>query len=282
MTTIQPQTASGKEQDRHRQTRFVLLCHQRSGSNALSAILNDDPRIGLYGQLFNPFLEYRIRNARNRFGAFAPHPQAIRHFGLRPPLRPRLERSMLAPLPVSRDLGRFVDGFWARGADAGRGTARGFKLHDYQVSDADLATLAAGHADAVVMLWRRNLLKAAVSWGYAIRTDLWSSRKPAPGPAPVHRLDPEEIGWFIEKTAAVVAQWREVLDRSGGKWLELTYEDHVVQRDLQPLHDFLGLDWHGTPAFRTRRLSSADYGHIENARELDRRFGDPVTGRLFD
>lgn len=266
-----------------RARRFVLLCHQRSGSNALSAILNDDPRVHLYGQLFNHFLEYRLRNARYRLSAYRTHPEALRHFGQRPPLRPRLERAVLGALPTERDLGRFVGNFWKRTArHATEAAALGFKLHDYQVSDADLAALARDHADATVMLWRRNLLKAAVSWAYAIRTDVWSSRKAASGPAPVHRLDPDEIGWFIEKTAANVARWREVLEASGGRWLELTYEDHVEPRALEPLYRFLGLDWQGPPAFRTRRLSSADYAHIANAEELERRFGDPVTGRLFE
>lgn len=283
MIATQPQTILAEQTDQP--FRFVLLCHQRSGSNALSAILNDDSRIHLYGQLFNPFAEYRIRNSRNRFGAYAPHPEALQHFGLKPPLRPRLERALLSPFPVHRDLGRFVGNFWARNAASNGGatpSALGFKLHDYQVTDADLTALAAKHADGVVMLWRRNLLKAAVSWGYAIKTDIWSSRKAAAGPPPTHRLDPEEIGWFIEKTAAVVTRWRAVLEASGARWLELTYEDNVVPRTLESLYDFLGVDSTGRLDFRTRRLSRADYAHIANAEELDRRFGDAATGRLFE
>ncbi|MEM8752049.1 MAG: hypothetical protein AAGF90_03660 [Pseudomonadota bacterium] len=259
--------------------RFALLCHQRSGSNALSAILDADPRVGLYGQLFNPFLEYRIRNLRHGFGGYKRHPEALRHFGLKPPLRPRLEAAGLRLWPAVTRLDRQTRAFWRkypRGRPLG---AVGFKLHDYQLVDEELAGLARDHVDGVVMLWRRNLLKAAVSWAYAIKTDVWSSRDDRGRGQPVHRLDPDEIGWFIEKTAAEVARWRGLL--KGANALELTYEDHVAPRKLDALYGFLGLGEPGSLEFRTKRLSRPDYAHVSNAAELDERFGSDETGRLF-
>jgi len=268
-----------------RPCRFVLLCHQRSGSNALAAVLNDDPRVFLYGQLFSHFVEYYRRNARLGYGSFRVHPEAMRHFGRKPPVRYRLERLALAAMPVERDLDRFLARFWSRPAcrpseDRPIGAA-GFKLHDYQLGDDDLARLATAHVDGVVMLRRRNLLKAAVSWAYAIKTDVWSRRGAATGPAPVHALDVDEVAWFVDKTARTVEHWRGLLDRSGARWLELVYEDHVEPLALEGLYDFLGVEWHGPLAFRTERLSRADYAHVANAREIDRALGDDATGRLF-
>lgn len=144
-----------------------------------------------------------------------------------------------------------------------------------------MKALARDHVDGVVMLWRRNLLKAAVSWGYAVKTDIWSRRDDPSAPPPVHRLDPREIEWFIAKTAAEVARWRRLMDEAGANWIEMTYEDDVAPRRLERLYDFLGLDYRGQPDFKTKRLSAPDYAHISNAAELDRLFGSDGTGRLF-
>ena len=264
--------------------RFALLCHQRSGSNALSAILNADPRVALYGQLFNHFLGYRRRNRRQLgMRGYRAHPEAMRHFGLRPPARPRLERALLSLAPVEASLERFMDTFWSRYHPApDERRVVGFKLHDFQVSDEDLAALGQRHVDGVVMLWRRNLLKAAVSWAYAIRTDVWTRKQAASEAPPTFRLDPREIAWFIDKTAGEVERWRGVLRSAGANLIELTYEDDVRTRELEPLYRFLGLDWEGPPEFRTHKLAASGYAHVANAAELERSLGSDATGRLFE
>jgi len=261
--------------------RFALLCHQRSGSNALSAMLLREEGVRLYGQLFNPFLEYGWRNLRHGFRRYPPHPDALRHFGTRDLPRYRLERAATSLLPCEQDLGRYLQRFYAAYGDGDLRTI-GFKLHDYQVSDADLSRIASDHVDGVVMMWRRNRLKAAVSWAYAVRTDVWSRKPGQKTKQPALELDIDEIGWFIEKTRREVDNWRDVLDTSGANWIELTYEDHVKPRDLAGLYGFLGLEWRGPPQFATRKLANAKYAHVTNADAIDRILGSAENGHLFD
>ncbi|MGB3712633.1 MAG: hypothetical protein WA985_13195 [Erythrobacter sp.] len=261
--------------------RFALLCHQRSGSNALSAMLLREQNLRLYGQLFNPFLEYTWRNWRHGFGRYRAHREPLRHFGSRDLPRYRLERAIAACLPAERDLERHMRQFYAA-YDAPGLDAIGFKLHDFQLSDADLTRLARRHVDGTVMLWRRNRLKAAVSWAYAVRTDVWSRKSGQRAAQPPLELDIGEIRWFIEKTKGEVENWRDLLDRSGAHWIELTYEDHVKPRDLRGLYDFLGLPFDGPPEFATRKLADARYTHVTNAAAIERGLGSPEDGYLFE
>jgi len=261
--------------------RFALLCHQRSGSNALSAMLVREEQVRLYGQLFNSFLEYGWRNLRHGFGRYTPHVEPLRHFGSRDLPRYRLERAIVSCLPCEHDLERYMQRFYAAYDAPGLG-AIGFKLHDYQLSDADLAELATRHVDGTVLLWRRNRLKAAVSWAYAVKTDVWSRKSGQKSALPALELDIGEIGWFIEKTRREVDNWRDLLDAASANWIELTYEDHVKPRALGDLYDFLGLPYDGPPEFATRKLADARYAHVTNAAQIEHALGSPEHGHLFD
>lgn len=266
--------------DDARPMRFALLCHQRSGSNALSAMLLKNDRVRLYGQLFNPFLEYGLRNLRHGFGRYRPHPEPLRHFGKEDLLRPSVERKLVSCLPCNHDLEAFVDNFFHTYSEPTL-QAVGFKLHDYQLTDADLRRVANECVDGTVMLWRRNRLKAAVSWAYAVRTDVWSRRTGQRHKLPALSLSIEELEWFIRKTRSEVDRWRLLLNSSGANWIEMTYEDHVKPRALSGLYEFLGLRYEGPPDFATKKLASARYEHITNAERIEAALGSPENGFLF-
>ncbi len=266
---------------RERPFRFALLCHQRSGSNALDGLLRNNESIALHGQLFNPFLQYWIRNSRLGLLRYKARPDAMRHFGLSPPLRPKIERALVSLTPQSSSLDDFMPRFWRNFHADERRAAIGFKLHDFQLSDDELTELSLNHLDGVVLLWRRNRLKAAVSWAYAVKTDVWSRFASEKTKSPVLALDLREIEWFVEKTKSEVENWKRVLENAGANWLEMTYEDDVVPRRLKRLYEFFGLDYPGEPEFRTGRLAAPDYRHIANAEEIERRLGSPDAGSLF-
>ena len=267
-------------------TRFVLLCHQRSGSNALDAWLGAHPRVGLYGQLFNDTSEYRRNNAADLgLPLFRSHPRSARHFGLRPPLGARLDRARNRLARRERDLDAYLRAFGERFGRDEDWLASGFKLHDHQLVDDDLDRLLERHVDRVLLLSRRNLLKAAVSWAYAVRTRVWASRPvdhAAAPPKPALNLDPREIEWFVTKTAEAIAHWRTRLRAGRAPWLDLEYESLIEAGDTGALLDFLGLEPHAAQRFATRRLAAPDYAHVTNARELDARFGGLGHGRLFE
>ncbi|MGR3495265.1 hypothetical protein [Citreimonas sp.] len=259
-------------------TLFCLLCPQRSGSNALSSLLNATGRVALYGQLFANSREYRAYNAADLgLPLFRAPPDTARHYGLRPPLSRRAELLSLRATRRARDVEDYVKRFRARMPDA---PAVGFKLHDFQLEDADFLRMA-GNVDRTVLLWRRNLLRAAVSWAYAVRTNLWVSHG-APAKPRTVTLDPREVAWFIEKTQNSVARWRRLLDEAGRPWTEITYEEHVAPRRLEGLFDVLGLGDAPIPDFATRRIAGRDYAHVANAREIDAALGSDRTGRLFE
>ena len=274
--------------------RFVLLCPQRSGSNALTSLLNGHGGVRLYGQLFNNGREYRrINRADLGLPLFRPHPETTRHLGPTPPLRRRLEWAALRLAPRERDLSRYLEQFWRRfGAEgAAHGgvppvagpQAVGFKLHDFQLADDDLQALFDDHLDRIVILHRKNLLRSAVSWAVAMRTDEWvqkrgedrAQRRPL-------RLDLDELAWFVDKTARSVETWQRLAAASPTPALTLTYEEHVVPRTVGPLFDFLGLTQAEAPAFGTRKLAARRYDHVANAAEIDRALGSPETGYLFE
>ena len=269
-----------------RPLRFVLLCHQRSGSNALGSLLGQTEGVRLYGQLFNGSREYaRYHRADLGLPPFRAHPRALRHFGPRPRLRHRWD-ALARWGPTATDLSAHLGAFWDRFAQDGD-RAVGFKLHDFQLTDADLARLLAEHVDRVLLLHRENLLRAAVSWAVALRTDVWV-RKEATASRPPLTLDPDEVAWFVSKTRREVARWREMAAEAGTPTLELTYERDVAPRRLGPISDFLrlgaeaGTPGAATPDFETQRLAAPGYAHVANARELDAALGSDETGWLFD
>lgn len=262
--------------------RFQLLCHQRSGSNALAAILNADDRVHLYGQLFNPFWGYWRRHRRLGLTRYQAHSEALLHFGPNPPLRHKIERAAVAMTPRTTDLEPFMDTFWKNWGGVRQWEALGYKIHDYQVTDSDLAALATKHVDGTIMLWRKNRLKAAVSWAYAMKTDVWSRKGEAKGPLPVYELPIADLEWWMDKTEREVDNWRRVLNDSGACYLELTYEDSVRTRELKDVYDLLGLDYDGPPEFVTKKLASNQYAHVSNADEIEKKLGSGHHGHLFD
>lgn len=259
--------------------RFALLCHQRSGSNALTSLLQQHEQVAMYGQLFNDGLEYR-RHHRAAFGLplFRPHPRADLHHGPTPPLRRRLEKLSLRFVARADDVEAYTDAFYGRfGAGA---AVVGCKVHDFQLQDDDLARFL-GRLDRVVVLTRRNLLRAAVSWAVALRSDVWVAQRNrgAGRDQPPVTLDPDEVGWFIDKTQATIATWQRLVGGAGAPALWLTYEEHVQGRRFAGLWEHLGVD--GLDADFTTRKLARGYDHVANAEELEERFGSDETGHLL-
>ncbi|NNU16846.1 hypothetical protein HK107_11005 [Parvularcula sp. ZS-1/3] len=263
--------------------RFCLLCHQRSGSNALGAILNADPRVFLYGQLFNDFFPYWRRRRGTIPKPYRPHPEVMKHFGTKPALSKRIERLASSLVPHEDDLDAFMARTWDRFEEKSPDTpTRGFKLHDFQLTDDELTSLAKEHVEGTVILWRKNLFKAAVSWAYAMKTDVWSSPRKAKLERPTFDLDIGQVEWFIEKTRSEVEGWRRVLTASGAPFIELNYEENVATRELETLYDFLGIAWQGKPEFKTEKLAANSYAHVSNARAIEKALASPENGSLFE
>lgn len=261
----------------------MLLCPQRSGSTALTTLLNQYEGVKAYDQLFKNGFEHRYYLKRD-FGMplFRACPDTMLHFGPTPPLRLRAERQALRLVAREHDLDRHVETFWERYGTEPDLRAVGFKLHDYQLTEDDMLAVMRRHLDGVVVLHRENLLKAAVSWAYAVHTGVWMRKeKPKKALAPI-RLDLDELRWFMEKTPASIAQWRRLTEAAGVPTIWLTYEEHVQPKNLNGLKRFLGVPEGAEAEFTIRKLSTAKYEHIANAEEINQRLGSSETGYLFE
>lgn len=277
---VDPQTQPELSREDTPRCRFAVLCHQRSGSNALTSALQQHPQVELYGQLFNNSLEYR-RHHRDMLSMrlFRRHADSLQHVGPNPSARKRIEDLALRSVRREHDVAPYVDTFFERfGADA---SAVGFKVHDLQLDDADLLDMT-GRLDRVIVLRRRNLLRAAVSWAVAVQTDVWVRRRDRHTDPPPLQLDLDDIEWFIDKTQRSLDDWKRVLDRSDVESMWLEFETAVEAPDgVGPVLDFLGVDRDVELSFATKKLAAADYAHVANAYEIDRRLGNDDTGRLF-
>lgn len=279
MSSDQQRPPTGDQQ----RTRFALLCHQRSGSNALTSLLQQHDDIAMYGQLFNDGLEYRGYHRETLdLPLFRPHPRADLHHGPSPPLKRRLEKLVLRFVSRATDVEAFTRAFHER-FQPDRAVI-GCKVHDFQLVDDDMRRFL-GQLDRVVVLTRRNLLRAAVSWAVAIRSDVWVAhstagrRRGATADDPI-TLDVDEVRWFIDKTTRTIDTWRRLVEAAGIPALWLTYEDNIVGQDLDPLWEHLGIG----PVdgeFATRKLARS-YDHVANAERLDAELGNDETGHLFD
>lgn len=261
--------------------RFVLLCHQRSGSNALASLLKQHPEVRTYGQLFNNGLMYRrLHRAELDLPLFRAHPETAKHYGTALPLKKRLELFALRFVPRAHHLDAYMDAFWDRFEGDDSLGAVGFKIHDFQLPETDLLRLCTHHVDRIVLLSRDNLLQAAVSWAVALQTEVWVRTEKAK-PLPRVTLDPDQVAWFIDKTQSNVEAWRHMLQRVDTPSLHISFEGDVLPRRIAPLFRFIGVDSTFEASFRTKRLSKRTYDHVRNAEDLNERLGNPSHGYLF-
>ena len=143
-------------------TRFVVLCHARTGSNLICGSLSEHPQIRMLGEIFHPTEEQRRQNAG--------------HDG-------NPGRHYRDGEDGARYLAREVYGASSE-PDI---RAAGFKMfYDYARWEVPMRTawdyLLADHDIRFLLLTRRNLLECLVSHEVALRTDRW--RVPAGEPAP--------------------------------------------------------------------------------------------------
>ncbi len=207
-------------------SRFVVLGWYRTGSNLLLSLLNSDPAVVAYSEVFSP---------RGLF--WGNHTYAPRRSG-DALLRRRHE-----------DAAAFLDEAVFR-PHPRRVHAVGFKLFYPQLVVRPVAGLGAALAALpglrVIHLRRRNLLRVLVSNRIAKRTGQMAATTPGAAEEALRRagslrLDPQECATYFtlleERAAACAAMF------PAEAVLDLLYEDLVARRDeeLARVRGFLGL-----------------------------------------
>lgn len=160
----------------------------------------------------------------------------------------------------------------------------GFKILDWQ-NGWWLQELMNRREPAVILLWRRNMVRQLYSLKAAARSGIYHEKPMARQiferlrhgcralarlqvryaffavrstaamlasgicgggvrPSGLIRITPEELDRFVEHAAARVARLREALEKRGGPWLEVTYEELSGPSHGATVHriqEFLGL-----------------------------------------
>jgi LPS sulfotransferase NodH len=209
-----------------RQTVFVVLTTQRSGSGWLVDLLDDHPAIASYAEMF------RVTDTTvSDYGATAV---------------PRFE-VMVGPRTFST-----APGLVARRHAYVRGLARahpearavGFKLMYDQTRDhpglMSILTLARAR---FIHLVRRDTLSAVVSFDIASERDRWHYHAGQPVPPLRVRTDTRSLLERLQERDTEVERFRQRMARMRVAVHEVAYEDLVARREetLSAVLEFLGV-----------------------------------------
>ena len=209
-----------------RQTTFVILTTQRSGSSWLVDLLDDHPALAVYGELFRVTDTTVSGHGATRVPNFEVM-VGPSTFSTAPGLAPRRYRYL-------RGLVRAHP----------RARAVGFKLMYDQTRDHPGLVLALTAVGArVVHLVRRDLLSAVVSFEIASEHDRWHYYEGDAVERRRLRADTRELLTRLRERDAEIERFRRTLRRLPMPVHEVVYEDLVARRDevLRGVTDFLGV-----------------------------------------
>lgn len=220
--------------------RFVVLTLPRTGSHLLCGLLDSHPDVLCHQEIFNPDnVWYSMRYGRR-------HDPAATDIGAR-----------------DRDRLGFLGGIWADREDH---ASVGFKLFHFDHPEL-LDAVIGDRGIAIILLYRRNLLRAWTSWEIACRTDIWNSidREKLGKREPVRLdFDRESFLAYGQKNRAMRTAMRQRLERADRVALEVSYEGLTGEQDMAAVTAFLGLDPKGplrTPFLRIGSPCLADSYH---------------------
>lgn len=238
-----------------RPVNFILLGHQRCGSNLLVRALNEHPQIRMLGEVL-------AENPATRKGAWSwtlPEYdgfQAGQHGG------EFLERMVFGPTRVENT--------WAFGCklfyDQARLDPASETAWDYILS----------HDVRVIHMIRKNLLYALISVEIAERTQRWHQLAENPTefpPLPPFALDPAACHAYFDR----ITGWRKWAEKAFAKHRVLTvnYEDGLCAhfgRTAFRVFEFLGtVPWHCHPGLVKQQTITASR-QIANLEDLKRHF----------
>ncbi|WKN41785.1 Stf0 family sulfotransferase [Tunicatimonas pelagia] len=244
--------------------RFVIMCHQRSGSNMFTSILDQHADIKFYGQLFKDDPQYRQKI--NRMGII---PFSGTLFDDEIGSRNRFDELEHQPNQrESRNTKAFVDDCFQRFNQHTQGTCIGVKFHGGTLFREEIESVFLNGNYKVILLRRENLLVAAISWYQARELDQWRRDAKDKVEKPKMTMDIDTLAWFIENTRQDIALWKQLIEKNGINHLELTYEEMVQPGfSMEPVWQHLGIQNITSTPPKTKKLIKK-YDHITNLEEI--------------
>ena len=156
----------------HPSQRFILLCHQRSGSNMFASMLDRHPAVKVYGQLYKN--DPTFQGAIHQMGVPAFSGQL---FDDLPASRERFDYLEDHPLEREyRNVRPFTETFFRRFGQRTLATRLGIKFHGGTLYRDEINSIFFDGQYKVILQYRKNLLAAAVSWYQARELNQWMRR----------------------------------------------------------------------------------------------------------
>jgi len=241
--------------------KILLFTHPRSGSNTLTAILNEHPEVNLMTEPFNEEREKWEEGNKNY----------------------KNETRTIA------DLDRVLEEIHQ--------SYNGFKTLSYQLPEELTDYLLTKKGYEVIFLYRKNLLQTMVSAFIAEQTTAWSIEDKQKQeelkelkPLDIKKLE-EQIDYLKEDTE----HYRNTLQKENISFFEVAYEElfHIPIKEqmkkVEAIFTFLELD---VPTDKReaiekllspkRRMTNTDtYKLVPNIQEIEDKLGSPEFGFLF-
>jgi len=217
-------------------TNFIIYGMGRSGSNLLRTLLNSHPEVFCDNEIFHK----KRRAKKNKVVQYL-----IQHY------------------PVS-----YV--YYKKYSS--KANIYGFKLHQSQLDDTEkILTKLHGKGWKIIHLYRKNILKQAISMKVAQQTGKWIRNAKMPDPEEKFYIDPENLLAHINNRIFYTEQVFRVLDKI--EHLEVVYEDDLYYQDKWPATTGKIFDYLNTYPVeaQTKRLKTdprPDWERIENFDEI--------------
>ncbi|MGB7394934.1 MAG: sulfotransferase [Pricia sp.] len=254
--------------------RFIIICHQRSGSNMMTGIMGNHRDVSFFGQVFKadaPWLKY--------LDSLGVMPFTGQLFDDDPEQRDRFDSLQDTPSErESRNTAEFVERYFETRSNEATGKYMGIKFHGGTLYTDEIHNIFLDKDYKVIMLHRENLLAAAVSWYRARTLDQWTSKSADDIKPTDIEMDIEMLEWFCQKTREDVALWQSLLkDRNH---LELTYEQiTAADFNFAKIWNHLNIEDIGKPAPKTKKLIKT-YDNITNIEAIREHFKDKDYGMI--
>lgn len=257
--------------------RFVLLCHQRSGSNMMTSVLNQHPQVIMRGQLYKDDPDYQ-----RELQTIGTVPFIGRHFDDEIEERLRFDRLQADKAAREPRNAREVAESFYKGQSAST-TARtvGIKFHGGTLYDDEVEDIFFDNIPYdFILLRRENLVAAGISWCQARALNQWVAREPGDVKKPKMTIDIEELKGFVYRTKDDIDQWKQMLSKHGKDYLELTYEQITDPNfDYDLIWKHLGVKNISRPGEKTLKLIK-DYEHLTNLEEIRSEFKGKGVGMI--
>ncbi|WP_116106030.1 sulfotransferase [Lewinella sp. IMCC34191] len=274
--TVRNTITSGRRMGFFPTRRFALICHQRSGSNMLTSILNQHPDVIMRGQILKDDPDYQ---AQLQEMGMVPFTGKLFDDGIE--ARRQFDRLQeQAGEREDRNARETVESFYhSQGFDSHRSVI-GIKFHGGTLYRDEIEAIFLGTTPYdIILLHRENLLAAGISWYQARVLDQWVS-KSEKIEKPTIEIDIPLLLEFVERTRDDIAEWKGMLEKHRHPYLELTYEQ-ITSPDFSydTIWNHLDVRSIEQPKPKTYKLLK-DYQHISNIDAIREAFAGRELGAV--